>query len=128
MASPAPCLLVLRDQINRRWPDRNKASDGIMGDASHQARDSDHNRGDAIDITHWPAGGLDVGVLAEELRRQMASYAQGRVLYLIFNARIVSAQANWQWRKYGGANPHKNHLHLSIVPAKRTETRPWKLR
>jgi hypothetical protein len=33
----------LRDQIDRRWPNRDKRSDGWIGDSDHAARKSDHN-------------------------------------------------------------------------------------
>lgn len=53
----------LRAQVNDKWPNRRKDSDGSVGDTSHAARPSDHNpdsRGvvHAIDITHDPRGGL----------------------------------------------------------------------
>ena len=32
--------VTLRDQIDRRWPKRDKASDGWIGDAAHLARGS----------------------------------------------------------------------------------------
>ena len=51
MAEPAPALLQLLRQLDAVWPERSHASDGILGDASHQARVSDHNTGDALDIT-----------------------------------------------------------------------------
>ncbi len=127
MASPAPCLLVLRRQVDERYPGRNKASDGIMGDPAHQARKSDHNLGDAIDFTHDPAHGFDAGALAESLRRQMAGYPAGRVTYIIWRYRIASPINGWQWRSYGGDNPHTKHCHISIAHSQRASTRPWRL-
>ena len=127
MPSPAPCLLVMRSQIDARWPNRSRASDGIMGDAAHQARKSDHNLGNAIDVTHSPATGPDAGMLAEGFRRQMASFPAGRITYVIYNRRIASPRSNWQWRPYTGPNPHTSHVHISIRATARNERRPWKL-
>ncbi len=127
MPSPAPALVTLRHQVNSRWPQRSKASDGIMGDARHQRTDSDHNRGDAIDLTHDPANGFDAGSLADAFRRQMSSARAGRITYIIFNRRIASAKSGWAWRQYAGDNPHTNHVHISIHHARRGEVRPWKL-
>lgn len=127
MPSPAPCLLVLRSQVDQRWPNRNRASDGIMGDPAHQARKSDHNLGNAIDLTHSPEHGFDAGWLAEVLARQMRSAPAGRVSYIIWNRRIASAKTGWQFKPYRGPNPHTSHVHLSIRADARDVTRPWKL-
>jgi hypothetical protein len=127
MPTPAPCLLVLRAQIDTRYPSRHKASDGIMGDASHRQRKSDHNQGNAIDLTHSPGHGFDAGLLAESLRLQMQAYPAGRVSYLIFMQRIASPFQGWRWRRYRGPNPHTNHLHISVMAATRHETRRWKI-
>ena len=35
--------VTLRDQVNRRWPKRDKRSDGWIGDAAHSQRASFHN-------------------------------------------------------------------------------------
>lgn len=98
-----------------------------MGDASHQARKSDHNLGNAIDLTHDPRSGFDAGILAEAFRRQMATTPTGRISYLIFNRQIAGAGKGWLWRPYVGPNPHTSHLHVSIVASRRGEVRPWKL-
>jgi hypothetical protein len=98
-----------------------------MGDAAHQQRPSDHNRGDAIDLTHSPANGFDAGALAEALRHQMSHYPAGRCSYIIFDARIASQEVDWKWRPYSGPNPHRTHVHISIKAARRAETRQWTL-
>ena len=111
----APCLLTLRDEINDLAPHRDKASDGTIGDAAHQQRKSDHNPDAdgvvrALDVTHDPAGGADMAVLAKHLR----SRQDPRTKYVIFNRRIFSPRSNWAWRPFDGQS-HAHHLHLSVV-------------
>jgi len=127
-ATPAPALVVLRAQLDATWPDRKRASDGIMGDSAHQGRKSDHNQGNAIDVTAGNGNSLDVGALWEAFRRQMSVTPTGRISYLIFSRRIASPIDRWAWRPYTGPNPHLTHGHLSIKDGQRAETRPWKLR
>lgn len=60
----AHSLETLRAQVNAKWPNRSKSSDGSIGDASHSSRLSDHNPDPsgvvrAIDITHDPLSGFD---------------------------------------------------------------------
>ncbi len=38
-----PCLEQLRADLNRVAPDRDRKSDGTIGDTAHQASVSDHN-------------------------------------------------------------------------------------
>lgn len=98
-----------------------------MGDSSHQARKSDHNQGNAIDITSW--GNPDIAdMLAEWFRRQMKSAgSSGRITYIIRRRRIASARTGWEWELYNGPNPHVSHIHISIKASARNETRAWKL-
>jgi len=118
---PAPAVLRLRSQVDERWSGRPRSSDGIMGDASHQARKSDHNQGNAIDITRGP-GGPDT--------RQMilALLKDPRTKYVIHESRIYNpAIQGGAARPYEGANPHTRHLHLSIKAEARDDDRPWDL-
>ncbi|WP_406854405.1 hypothetical protein ABEG18_17880 [Alsobacter sp. KACC 23698] len=124
----AKCLLKLREQVNALAPSRSKASDGTIGDPSHQSRASDHNPWvldtgigvvTAMDVTHDARNGCDAGVLAEAIR----SAADSRVKYVIWNRRIANSSAvggapAWGWRPYTGRNPHDHHIHISVKPDK----------
>lgn len=127
----AESLKVLRDQVNERWPDRNKSSDGSIGDQAHQHRISDHDPDKngvvtAIDITHDPRSGCDSYALADILR----GTRDQRIKYIISNRRICSSYVDpWVWRPYNGANPHNHHMHISVldIPAKYDDKTPWNL-
>jgi hypothetical protein len=120
----ARSLLTLRQQVNTRAPGRKKASDGTIGDPSHQSRNSDHNAWvtdgpngvvTAMDVTHDPAGGCDAGQLANTIHDNR----DARVKYIIWNRRIANSSpiggaAAWTWRNYHGSNPHDHHVHISV--------------
>jgi lysozyme family protein len=121
----AKALFRLRDQINAAFPARSKASDGLIGDAAHATRASDHNPWvidngvgvvTAMDITHDPAHGCDAGALAQSLWQSR----DRRIKYIIWNRKIANSQPigaapAWAWRSYTGANPHNHHFHLSVL-------------
>lgn len=105
----AKSLDTLRNQVNAKYPGRNKASDGTIGDAKHSSRVSQHNPNPqgvvtAMDITQDTSKGLDGQTLADQLTKD------SRVWYVIFNRRIWEAG---QWKAYNGSNPHTNHVHVS---------------
>jgi hypothetical protein len=120
----AQSLLLLRDEVNRSAPNRNKVSDGTIGDADHATRTSDHNPyikdGNgvgvvrALDVTHDPGRGFDASKLAEHVRK-MGANGDNRPRYVIWNHRIASATSGWAWRAYEGSNPHTKHAHVSVV-------------
>jgi peptidoglycan hydrolase-like protein with peptidoglycan-binding domain len=126
----ARSLEKLRAQVNGKWPNRSKSSDGSIGDEGHSARTSDHNPDDAgvvraIDITHDPRGGFDSYAFADMLLKEQ----DPRLKYVISNRRIGSGPAGPQpgaWRKYTGTNPHDHHCHISVVPsAAGDDTKQW---
>lgn len=129
----ARSLEKLRDQVDAASPNRNKASDGTIGDADHQNRTSDHNPWcgpgvvTAIDITHDPAKGVDIDKLTDDLQESR----DPRIKYVIANRMIMSGNPGpspWVWRSYSGSNPHTQHFHLSVnCGAGMDDTRPWKL-
>lgn len=139
----ARSLNLLRTTVDKISPNRSKISDGWIGDARHRTRDSDHNPwvviGEgpeegrrivtAIDLTHDMAHGVDMDVLAEELVRS----EDRRIKYIIWSSRIVAGEDGpraWQWRRYGGKNPHDKHLHISVEedPRKFDNITPWNVR
>src|SRR6185369_17583336 len=127
----ARSLEVLRNQINAMAPDRDKSSDGTIGDERHQATKSEHNPDAngvvrAMDISHDPAHGVNARKIAEAL----IISRDPRILYVISNGEIASSQtAPWQWRKYSGSNGHFHHFHISVVsqPSLYDSLRPWAL-
>jgi len=127
----AKSLNTLLAQVDARAPNRDKSSDGTIGDQHHQARNSDHNPNaagvvTAMDITNDPAHGADSGAIAEMLRLAR----DPRIKYVISNRRIFSSQKSpWQWRPYTGINAHTKHVHISVSadPALYDATDPWTL-
>lgn len=117
----------LRQQVNAKYPNRSKSSDGTIGDRAHAARASDHNPSGgivhALDLTHH-TGVFDAHALAEKLRASK----DPRISYIISNRRIASAKANWSWRRYTGSNPHSKHIHVSIHRNPHADnTRDWSI-
>lgn len=117
--------VALVEEINVRWPGRDKTSDGTIGDAAHAARTSDHNPWVVIvengremgivrarDIDH---DGIDAAWLAEYLR-QLGAKGDARLAgggYVIYNRRITNPDFK-SWRTYTGSNPHTAHVHVSF--------------
>ena len=116
----APALVQLRAEVNKRWPNRSKRSDGTIGDAAHSARRSDHNpngRGsvNAIDIT---ASGIDTDALIAAAKKHPS------VRYIIHRGRIMNRDiGNFRARRYTGSNPHNTHVHISIYQSRTAEQR-----
>jgi len=126
-------------QINAAAPGRNKGSDGSIGDAAHQSRDSDHNpesppppgnpdhQVDARDFTHDPAHNADMAVVTESIRVSK----DRRVAYVIFNKRIFSSYTStggrkaWAWGPYTGEDPHTGHAHVSVNDGNHDQTQAW---
>lgn len=115
----------LRDQIDERWPRRQRGSDGAVGDVAHSKRRSDHNPDPsstppgvvrAIDVTAAldPLTPGAMAALAEQIR--VAGLADRRISYVIFDRRIASRVRGWTWRAYAGGNPHVRHAHVSFTP------------
>jgi len=111
----------LRNQINDAFPDRDKRSDGWIGDLRHSSTKSDHNPAlpsgvvRAIDVDSDLGGAANnAHYLANQLRK--LAKKDKRISYIIFNKKIASRILFWKWRKYSGIDPHTSHIHISFTP------------
>ena len=116
--------VILRDQINRAFIDRDKTSDGWLGDTRHSSRKSDHNPDAngvvfAIDIDRDLSGKAKPDLmpdLVDQIRVFAKSDKLKRFSYIIFDGKIASAKSLWKWRTYSGINKHNHHAHISFSP------------
>ncbi len=109
---------ALRD-LNVLSPDRGRASDGTWPSEAHrvQSPNSDHNRGNAVDLTHDPVH-ADCHILSE------LAITDPRAEEVIWNGRIWSV-LHPEWRAYEGTNPHDHHMHVSVRPELRDDASCW---
>jgi hypothetical protein len=113
----------LRLQVDDSYPDRDRTSDGWIGDVRHSARPSDHNPDAkgivrAIDIDRDLSGKAKPDLmpdLADQIRLYAKRDKSKRISYVIFAGRIASPRMGWRWRKYSGINAHNSHLHCSFT-------------
>ena len=132
----------LRDQVDKRWPKRDKSSDGWIGDRAHQARKtSDHNPSKATGIVH----AIDIdenlgkgknrnGKSARRLTNELLEYAQSglpgsnRLKYVVYENRIASGtykRSFWTWRS--GSWGHTAHIHVSFTSKADRDGTAWPL-
>ncbi|MFL6109950.1 MAG: hypothetical protein ACJ786_01135 [Catenulispora sp.] len=135
-----PCLKELFAEFDRIAPSRDHASDGSIGDATHQQEPtSDHNPDSkgavhAIDVDsdlHASFSMEDViqYFVAECRKNNPNGTDRGRLKYFIYNRRIWSASAGWKQEPYTGSSAHTEHAHFSCEYASSYEndTTTWGL-
>lgn len=124
----AESLKKLREQVNAAYPNRDKSSDGAIGDAAHASRSSDHNpwvkdsKGQgvvtAIDIDE----DLSPSNTVMPMIQSIIASRDPRVKYIIYEGKMCSSYPAqgfkaWTWRPYSGKNPHRHHAHISVNPS-----------
>ena len=132
MAKLCAAGVTLRDQVNKTWPSRDKASDGWIGDAAHASRSgwgtngkgSYHNpdpRGivHAIDLDESFLGKGKGQKVAKDFAEQLATYCRegkdgGRIAHIVYEGQVASATAN-NWHFRGSGYGHFQHIHVSFT-------------
>lgn len=117
-------LTNFRNEVNARWPKRDKTSDGTIGDEDHQSRDSDHNPDPDGSVDAWDmdVDGVDVRACINAALRHES------IQYIIYNRKITSRNKPGglgKWHPYTGSNPHTKHVHFNTRPSHENSNKPW---
>jgi hypothetical protein len=142
----APTLVVLRNEINKAYPLRDKTSDGSLGNASHSSRLSDHNPDSrrvvcAIDVDEdlkgsankvyprFNSGQPAKAALVDRLLTLAKAGKLPQLRYVIYERKIYQARNGFAARAYTGPNAHDHHVHVSVYHEPRHADRkaPWNL-
>ena len=112
----------LREQFDDCFSDRDRTSDGWIGDSRHSARKSDHNPDGegwvrAIDIDRDLSGKPKPDLMPDiaDQIRLAAKAGDKRISYIIFDGKIASSKKAWAFRPYLGINKHYHHCHISFT-------------
>lgn len=121
---------TLRAQINAAFLNRDKRSDGWIGDSKHANTKSDHNPDAKTGVVRAVDIDSDLDLhkstsiyLADQLRK--CAKSDSRIAYIIHAGKIASPILNWKWRKYSGINPHHSHIHISFTPRGDKDSTPF---
>lgn len=133
MASPAVLtrgLTSWRGEIDTVFPNRDKSSDGWIGDQAHQSGISGHNP-DLTGRAEYKDGDSKNEVRAvdldadlknpkfsmEQLVQWVITLARAGAYvpfrYIIYKGRIWARSDGWKTRTYNGKNKHNGHAHFS---------------
>ena len=128
-----PALKEFREELNSIAPERDKASDGSIGDYLHSQGTSSHNPDDtgrgnaewdsdpdtldevrAIDVDiDFNVPGLSAIEVVNHLREGARSGRFWWIRYIIFNRRMYHRKNGFEPTTYSGSNPHDHHIHIN---------------
>ncbi len=131
MATLCPAGVTLRNQLNKKWPKRDKRSDGWIGDAAHSSRFSWHNPIKGADgvMRVWATdtdenfglgkmrNGRQARIFANQLLEYIRSGLKGsdRVLHVVYEDQVASGTyRKWWWRFRGKGYDHMQHIHITF--------------
>lgn len=131
MARLCPAGMVLRAQLDKRFPNRDRRSDGWIGDYAHSQRFSYHNPDRngivwALDVDeNFGVGAWRNGRAAKRFADQLIRYAASdlpghdRILHVVYEDKVASGtyrNAWWRWR--GSGYGHTHHIHITFRDGK----------
>ncbi len=127
---PTKGLTNLRNQVNVRFPHRDKTSDGSIGNAAHEAETSGHNPDDTPgsrpawdgdpdkdpEVRAWDMDsdlgepGTDAQDVVDHILKlpNLASV----IRYIIYNHYWWHERDGWTKQPYTGASKHEEHIHF----------------
>lgn len=124
-------LQNLRAQANVRWPNRDHASDGTIGDAAHQAEAASGHNPDDTPGSHasWNADKDKVpevrafdmdsdlrepGTTAQMVVDHVRSlpHVADVIRYMIYNHKMYHSRDGFSPTPYKGASGHEEHIHF----------------
>ena len=127
-----PSLTRFRNEVNARWPHRDKASDGTIADAAHEATSSDHNDDPDGSVDAWDmdnnivpgnnamSDAIIYGVLIPAFQRHPAAR------YWIYQRKIAHRfEDNWAVKPYYGSSAHIEHVHWNSNQATENNISQW---
>jgi hypothetical protein len=123
-------LKNLRGQLNTRWPNRDHASDGTIGDEAHQAEMSGHNPDDtagskaawngdpdstpevrAFDCdSDFREAGVNAQMVVDHIRALPGVSSVLR--YMIYNRKMYHERDGFRPTAYTGPSAHTEHIHF----------------
>lgn len=132
MSNVVPCLQEGNAQLTKRFPNRDHASDGGIGNEAHQRETSSHNPDDTpgVNAEHDDGDGWreirardfdkdlkDRDYTMENVVQLWVTRARAGkmpwVRYIIYRSRIWHRKNGFKTQEYKGANAHNEHAHVT---------------
>lgn len=127
-------LTAFRNEINKRFPKRDKQSEGTIGDTAHQATPSQHNPDGDGSVDAWDMdidldGKNDDKGPAREIEALKVLFQKDpRSQLWIHNGQIANRDVqNWKRRPYTGKNAHRRHVHWQSRASQERLAHSWEV-